>query len=65
MGDQKVCYHGYYSNLSRDKHKKADSDEPVPSMLQPEAGFIPLTRDEAESESVFAHSGDVRIVGNW
>ena len=36
-GEQMVRYYGYYSNVSRGKRKKMDSDELIPSILEPDA----------------------------
>jgi len=35
-GEQMVRYYGYYSNVSRGKRKKADADDKIPSILEPE-----------------------------
>ena len=35
-GEQMVRYYGYYSNVSRGKRKKQDSDELIPSILEPD-----------------------------
>ena len=35
-GEQMVRYYGYYSNVSRGKREKGDSDERIPSILEPE-----------------------------
>jgi hypothetical protein len=35
-GEQMVRYYGYYSNVSRGKRKKRDSDEFIPSILEPD-----------------------------
>jgi len=36
-GEQMVRYYGYVSNVSRGKRKKGDSDELIPSILQPDS----------------------------
>ena len=35
-GEQMVRYYGYYSNVARGKRKKAEEDELIPSILEPE-----------------------------
>jgi hypothetical protein len=35
-GEQMVRYYGYYSNVARDKRKKAEADEVIPYILEPE-----------------------------
>jgi len=35
-GEQMVRYYGYYSNVSRGKRKKADADDKIPCILEPE-----------------------------
>ncbi len=35
-GEQMVRYYGYYSNISRGKRKKENSDELIPSILEPD-----------------------------
>ncbi len=35
-GEQMVRYYGYYSNAARGKRKKADSDDKIPCILEPE-----------------------------
>jgi hypothetical protein len=35
-GEQMVRYYGYYSNVCRGKRKKAELDELIPSILEPE-----------------------------
>jgi hypothetical protein len=35
-GEQMVRYYGYYSNASRGKRKKADVDDKIPCILEPE-----------------------------
>jgi len=41
-----LCY-GYYSNVSRGKRKKRDSDELMPSILEPDASSKDNKRDWA------------------
>jgi hypothetical protein len=36
IGEQMVRYYGHYSNVSRGKRKKAELDELIPSILEPE-----------------------------
>ena len=35
-GEQMVRYYGYYSNVARGKRKKADTDDKIPCILEPE-----------------------------
>jgi hypothetical protein len=35
-GEQMVRYYGYYSNVARGKRKKADADDKIPCILEPE-----------------------------
>jgi hypothetical protein len=35
-GEQMVRYYGHYSNVSRGRRKKADEDDRIPSILEPE-----------------------------
>jgi hypothetical protein len=35
-GEQMVRYYGYYSNVSRGRRKKANTDELIPTVLEPE-----------------------------
>jgi len=35
-GEQMVRYYGHYSNLARGKRKKADADDKIPCILEPE-----------------------------
>jgi hypothetical protein len=35
-GEQMVRYYGHYSNVSRGKRKKGDSDEWIPSIFEPD-----------------------------
>lgn len=35
-GEQMVRYYGYYSNVSRGKRKKAQTDNQLPCILEPE-----------------------------
>jgi hypothetical protein len=37
-GEQMVRYYGYYSNAARGKRKKADVDDKIPRILEPELG---------------------------
>ena len=46
-GEQMVRYYGYYSNVSRGKRKKRDSDELMPSILEPDASSKDNKRDWA------------------
>jgi hypothetical protein len=47
-GEQMVRYYGYYSNVSRGKRKKVESDERIPSILEPVEG--PDFRGDVSSE---------------
>jgi len=46
-GEQMVRYYGYYSNVSRGKRKKEDSDELIPSILEPEGSSKEFRRNWA------------------
>ncbi len=35
-GEQMARYYGYYSNVARGKRKKADADDKIPCILEPE-----------------------------
>ncbi|MDP7078161.1 MAG: transposase [Desulfobacterales bacterium] len=35
-GEQMARYYGYYSNVSRGKREKADADDQIPCILEPE-----------------------------
>ena len=46
-GEQMVRYYGYYSNVSRGKRKKQDSDELIPSILEPDGSSKAFRRNWA------------------
>ena len=46
-GEQMVRYYGYYSNVSRGKRKKQDSDERIPSILEPDGSSKEFRRNWA------------------
>mgnify|MGYP001062314140 CR=1 FL=1 len=46
-GEQKVRYYGYYSNVVRGKQKKADTDDKIPCILEPELTDMAIRKNWA------------------
>jgi len=46
-GGQMVRYYGYYSNVARGKRKKADADDKIPCILEPELSNMAFRKNWA------------------
>jgi len=46
-GEQMVRYYGFYNNVAWGKRKKRDSDELIPSILEPEESYNEYKRNWA------------------
>jgi len=46
-GGQMVCYYGYYSNVACGKRKKADADDKIPCILEPELSNMAFRKNWA------------------